>query len=32
MQTPSFREKYIQPIPEKASLPYPIEKLDTESQ
>jgi MoaA/NifB/PqqE/SkfB family radical SAM enzyme len=32
MQTPSFREKYIQPIPDKASLPYPIEKLDTESQ
>ena len=32
MQTPAFREKYIQPIPEKASLPYPIEKLDRESQ
>jgi MoaA/NifB/PqqE/SkfB family radical SAM enzyme len=32
MQTPAFREKYIQPIPDKAPLPYPIEKLDTESQ
>jgi MoaA/NifB/PqqE/SkfB family radical SAM enzyme len=32
MQTPAFREKYIHPIPDKAPLPYPIEKLDTESQ
>lgn len=32
MQTPAFREKYIQPIPDKISLPYPIEKLDRESQ
>ena len=32
MQTPAFREKYIHPIPEKVPLPYPIEKLETESQ
>ncbi len=31
MQSTSFREQYIQPIPEKAPLPYPIEKLDAES-
>ena len=32
MQSSSFRQKYIDPIPEKAPLPYPIEKLDEESQ
>jgi MoaA/NifB/PqqE/SkfB family radical SAM enzyme len=32
MQSPAFREKYIQPIPEKAPLPYPIKSLDPESQ
>jgi MoaA/NifB/PqqE/SkfB family radical SAM enzyme len=32
MQSPAFREKYIQPIPEKAPLPYPIKSLDAESQ
>ena len=32
MQSPAFREKYIQPIPEKAPLPYPIESLDPENQ
>lgn len=31
MQSPAFREKYIQPIPENAPLPFPIEKLDDKS-
>jgi MoaA/NifB/PqqE/SkfB family radical SAM enzyme len=28
MMSPDFREKYIDPIPEGASLPYPIDELD----
>ena len=27
MQNPSFRQHYVDPIPDKAILPYPIEKL-----
>jgi MoaA/NifB/PqqE/SkfB family radical SAM enzyme len=30
MQSPAFRERYIRPIPEKAPLPYPIEKLEAD--
>jgi MoaA/NifB/PqqE/SkfB family radical SAM enzyme len=32
MQSASFRQKYIDPIPERAPLPYPIERLGEESQ
>ena len=32
MQTPSFREKYIKPIPSDVSLPYPIAMIDAQKQ
>lgn len=32
MMSPDFREKYVDPIPEDAPLPYPIAKLDRASE
>ena len=29
MQSPTFRRKYIDPIPDRAELPFPIEKLES---